>query len=709
MLNEYKQDSLRDLIKKFRQSGSNSTGLINKALSDIKKELFASDKNVKVHALQKLIVLYLYNYDIKWASFNTMEILSTCGAPGKRYGYFIGQMQIKNNTDFLQLIPNQIRIDLKSQNFNYINSALNFVNGVMNPQLANEITKDLEMLLNVNNNHLRKKLIVSLSLCAEKFLISGSSRFWEDLVIKFVTILSQKDVANGVAIVIISCIQKICRNYPDKCITVLISLMNYFTKCEINWNLIKVIDIFAMLFQYENKFTKKKEFIKIIADQLGKTKSKSVEAQLVQLVITNFDVKTNPSVGELIENCEERLKKLLFSQDNNLLIKSLRILKELFKHNRLVAANYLNEILKILDMNSNVNNNKNIQIECLEIINLSVSKENYRKISDYLFDLIPKLGTKAILTILEICTYDSYSRLDSKDNFFWFLEILFKIAENQFEKEAELRVSYIIRDICQRIEILRETTSEKSFTLLQSLVNKIQEKYTDEESQKKKISFLEINNELFTEEVTKKHADTLITVICFVIGEYTPVDENSLIPKHDFMMKALLGLKAVKEYYFIPFANCLIKLFMKLLSTGRQIDESICEALDKFIDYQSNFLDLENLEMNIIMKNMIKLIKDKPNDLKSISSTFFNFKMTPLSDKAQAMVIPSRDLDLNVCFQINDDELNVTPIGKKGNLNSTEISTGDLNSTSTVYNLSQGMDDSDNLIFVDKNLYTPGK
>jgi hypothetical protein len=162
-------------------------------------------------------------------------------------------------------------------------------------------------------------------------------RYWDDLIIKFISMLNGKELTNGIAICIISSIQKICSKYPDRCITVFVELMNYFTKCEINWNLIKIVDIFGMLFTYEKKFTKKKEFIKIISEQLSKTKSKSVEVQLVKLVISNFDVSTNPTASELFQNCEERLKNLLFFNDNNLVIISLRILKDLFKINKLLS------------------------------------------------------------------------------------------------------------------------------------------------------------------------------------------------------------------------------------------------------------------------------------------------------------------------------------------------------------------------------------
>ena len=68
MLNEYKQESLRDLITKSRKT-TNLSSMMNKALNEIKKELVSTDKNVKVHAIQKLI--FFYTKKTKCTVFNT--------------------------------------------------------------------------------------------------------------------------------------------------------------------------------------------------------------------------------------------------------------------------------------------------------------------------------------------------------------------------------------------------------------------------------------------------------------------------------------------------------------------------------------------------------------------------------------------------------------------------------------------------------------
>ncbi len=489
MLNEYKQESLRDLITRSRNS-NNISVIINSALNTIKKEMQSSDKNTKTHAVLKLMFLYLNNHNIKWAILNTMEVITTCGIKGKRIGYLLAQFQFKNNQEWIFMLPNLIRKDLQSNNNNVISMSLDLVNSIMNPQMANEICKDLEKLLNLNNSNIRKKLVISLTKAAEMLLKSKiNENFWDDFLVKMITLLNNHQNtsnSNTILICVISCIQKVCKSFPQKTITIFIELMNYFSKCEVNWNIIKIIDIFSDLLKFEPRLAKKREFVKLISDKLAVTTSKSVEIQLVKLVINNYDSNINNNLqnisnntsSELFFNCEERLKCLLYFNDNNLVLVALRILRDFFNKNRVISNNYLNDLIKIVE-NSNC---KTLQEECLDIIYLCVTKQNYKAIVEKLLNIIIVLGNKAINTILNICIFDNYSRLETKEDFIWFLNILFDLGKNEFLKNElkdslenvnnnssnsneEMKISHTIRDISQRIIILREYILHKSLDI----------------------------------------------------------------------------------------------------------------------------------------------------------------------------------------------------------------------------------------------------
>jgi hypothetical protein len=687
------------LISKSRGNQNIST-IINKALNEIKKELVSSDRNVKIHAIQKLLFLYLNHYDIKWASFQTLEILATCGAPGKRNGYTIGQLQYKNSPDYLMLIPQLIRKDLMSQNFNFINSALNFLNGSMDLSLAKELLPDLEKLLNLSNNLIRKKLVLALTKASEKILDNKMGDYWDDLAVKLMAILADKSLTSGLAICIISSIQRVCSNYPQRCMTVFVELMNYFTKCEVNWNLIKIIDIFSMLFTYEKKFTKKKDFVKIFSEQLSKTKSKSVEVQLVKLIITHFDVTTNPAAHELIQNCEERLKTLLFFHDNNLVLISLRILKDLFNKKKITNHTYLNDILKILDSYSQIERlNKNIQLECLEIINLLVSQENYKKIVEHLFSLKDQLGSKMISTILDICTFDTYSRLTAKEEFIWFIDILFSLAESDFGKSTEAKISFVIRDIAQRIDDLRPLIVEKSFNLISLLIQRLTKEKEEDQTQQGKIIFIG-KSDFFSETVKIKNPEKLISVLTFIVGEYSNVEVESLTKILKTLLNYLKENEMAKEQYFLPISHCIIKLLFKSYTIISLSDDSMKESLEKFekvIDYKSNFGQLDILEMNKVIETIIREMNPQNKLTPSLCSHFFEVALLPIHEKAQTMIHPPKDIE--VCFPLDEEELNVNKNKEETMITDVKCEFNEID-TRQKENIGTG-------IKIDKNIYIP--
>ena len=488
MLNEFKQDTIQDLIRKSRYPETNIKTFISKAINDIKKELQDKDKNIKITATIKLIFLYINYYEIEWASFTTLEVLSTSGTTGKLYGYLIASLQIKNENDYLQLIPNQIKNDLKKENYNNINSTLTFLNNVMNLPLACELLKNIESLLNLNNKLIRKKTIICLTKCCEKFAINNDFTYWEDYYIKLLYLLNDDSKNNliknqGAEICIISSIQRMCYISPEHVINGFVELMNYFLKCDINWNLIKIIDIFNLLFKYEPKFTKKKEFIKILSEQLMKIKSKSVEIALVKLIITNFNPENNKNCIEITQASEEKLKSLLDSSDNNLLILSIKILENL----TLTKKNYITAVYKIVD-----NNNENPYIikECLKFLSDEkvIDKNNYKEIIEKIISVENILQDSVINCIEKIFVKNNFAILSNdKQNILWFIDIVFDIAYKQFTKanyDNENKISNIIKLLIQNTNNINTEINNKCLEYLNKCLsneNQIKKNNTSDE------------------------------------------------------------------------------------------------------------------------------------------------------------------------------------------------------------------------------------
>ena len=659
MMKEFSQESLRDIINKSRTT-TNFSSFINKSLSDLKKELKDTDKNVKVHALTKLIFFYLNNYDLKWSSFNSLEILTTCGVPGKRIGYVVAQLQFKQNKDCLQLLPNLLKREFQSQNNNNINSALNLLNNVCDDIIADNLVDDLEKLLNINNNLIRKKLIISLMKVSEIFLRNKKqNNIWDTLQIKLIDILAKDDVTNGVAICIISAVQKICQKHPDRCVVITMGLIKYFDKCETNWNLIKLIDIFSMLIVHfkmiDNKkdLSKNKNFINIVSNKLLKTKSKSVEIQMIKMVLTHFD-----SSHEIFQTCEERIKALLIFPfpDSNLVIMALRILKELFNTNKIITKNYLSDILKILE---STDKNRIIQSECMDILTLSVDQENFRGIADKMMTLLDSLGNKAVSTIIDICTYNTFSRITGLEVYKWFIDILFTLADKEFGKEYELKISTVIREFTIRArnsEDLMVIITDKAFNLFKELITRIN-MLLNEENQKKKIVFVGENEKFYDTEKIKS-PDTLISVLSFVYGEHAIIEKLSN-ERIDYFL-GLVENNVINENYYIPVVTCAMKLLMKLHMTKYILEdrkEEFTKRLESILSIQNELSELEIVEINILFNNILRSFRNNPKNIANYATNFFGDSFQMLDNNAQASIVLPENFDMNLPFVIDKSEL----------------------------------------------------
>ena len=645
MLKQYNQESLRDIIAKSRKI-KNLSSFISKVTNDIKREISDKDKTVKVHAIQKLIFLYLNNYDIKWANFFTLELLSTCGTIGKRIGHMICQLQYKADPEYIQLLPNLLRKELISNNKQYINFALNTINCICNENLAMELHTDISKLLNLNNSSIRKKLVISMLKIFDYLLLNESNfNLLENILVKFNDFL-EENPSVGVAISIISVIQQICIKYPHKCKLLFIRLLQYFNKCEVNWILIKLLDIFRYFLAVEKNILKQ-DFINIIAAKMEKNKSKSVEVQILKLIITQFNNKS-----ELFKKCEEKLRSLIKEEtDANLVLLGLRLLKELLNKSLLNSSNYLEEVLKNLE-----HIDKYIQYECMDIIALSVDKNNLTRIVDFLLLKFDNLKPKSAQTILELCTFDFYARVD--DNLEWFINVLFIIADKEFgNPENEARVAYVIRDIAQRVESFREYLVEKSFSLFKNFIERsnLVKSVVNEE---KSISFFGQNDKFY--EVEKiRNPDSLTSSLCFVFGEYS---EKNLEEKIKFMLNLFENSKITENNYV-----CLLDSLMKLILRFYKDDKkNFIESADDNFKLKTlyfietcPFNDLEIMEMNYVIKN---LLIQKNQEL---GKSLFSIPLLPLNSKAQDNVHLPKDFNIDECFKVDDNELKLTTIEKK--------------------------------------------
>eukprot|EP00091_Calanus_sinicus_P016524 TRINITY_DN35937_c0_g1_i1.p1 TRINITY_DN35937_c0_g1~~TRINITY_DN35937_c0_g1_i1.p1 ORF type:complete len:109 (+),score=46.82 TRINITY_DN35937_c0_g1_i1:76-402(+) len=79
--------NLTDLVRGIRNNKEGESKYIAQCLEEIKQELRQYNLSVKANAVAKLNYLQMLGYDISWAGFNVIEVMSSTKFTEKRIGY----------------------------------------------------------------------------------------------------------------------------------------------------------------------------------------------------------------------------------------------------------------------------------------------------------------------------------------------------------------------------------------------------------------------------------------------------------------------------------------------------------------------------------------------------------------------------------------------------------------------------------------------
>jgi uncharacterized membrane protein len=81
------QKSLQDLIKGTRQQRKDGSSFLSQAILEIKNELKSNDPHIKAEAVRKITYLQMVGFNVSWASFAVVEVMSQARFAHKRIGY----------------------------------------------------------------------------------------------------------------------------------------------------------------------------------------------------------------------------------------------------------------------------------------------------------------------------------------------------------------------------------------------------------------------------------------------------------------------------------------------------------------------------------------------------------------------------------------------------------------------------------------------
>ncbi len=95
--------NMLDMVKGLRSHKTNESEYINQCLSEIKEEVKSMDKLTKAVAISKLTYLRMLGYDISFAHFNVVEVMSQPSFSDRRLAYLAASLSFTADTDVILL------------------------------------------------------------------------------------------------------------------------------------------------------------------------------------------------------------------------------------------------------------------------------------------------------------------------------------------------------------------------------------------------------------------------------------------------------------------------------------------------------------------------------------------------------------------------------------------------------------------------------
>ncbi|GAA5805666.1 adaptin N terminal region-domain-containing protein [Helicostylum pulchrum] len=638
------EKSLTDLIRGIRANKKNEQKYIAACLQEIRNEVKSNDLDIKSIAVAKLTYLHMLGYDMSWASFHMIEVMSSAKFLHKRTGYLAATLSFQQDTDVLMLTTNLIKKDLASPAPIDIGIALNGLSHIVTPDLARDLCPDLVSMLNHSRPYIRKKVVLVLY---KVFL-----KYPEALRLSFPRLKEKlEDPDPSVVSAVISVVCELARKNPKNYLSLAPQLFKLLTTSSNNWMLIKIIKLFASLTPLEPRLIKK--LLPPLASLIQTTLAMSLLYECIYTVITGgFLEAAGDSGNALAATCTNKLRKFLEDPDQNLKYVGLLAMSKLLVTHPKLVSEHKDLILECID-----DEDISIRLRSLDLVVGMVNRKNVVEIVKRLITHImpksspesslhdpstifdPVYRTDIINRIIFICSQNHYNHIN---DFEWYITVLVGITYAAGVNVGDALTNQLM-DVSVRVKSVREFSVSQMYNLLQDK------------------RFLE----------TAKKRDSNIEVLsaaAWICGEYCNYLQD--IPS---TLECLLTPQVTKLPVKVQtiYVHSVIKIYAYWTSelTSQWNPElqrefiKVTNVMYEKMDMFTHSTDLEVQERAYDVKSLFKIILDSvdnptvdanevPLVLEGLPDLFFIYELNPVAPKAQTKVPIPEGLDLDAW--IND-------------------------------------------------------
>uniref|UniRef100_A0A2M4BBA4 AP-3 complex subunit delta n=1 Tax=Anopheles marajoara TaxID=58244 RepID=A0A2M4BBA4_9DIPT len=450
--------NLTDLVRGIRNNKDNEAKYIAQCIEEIKQELRQDNINVKSNAVAKLTYLQMCGYDISWAGFNIIEVMSSNRFTCKRIGYLAASQCFHPDSELLMLTTNMIRKDLSSTNQYDAGVALSGLSCFISTDLSRDLANDIMTLMSSTRPYLRMKAVLMMY---KVFL-----RYPEALRPAFPKLKEKlEDPDPSVQSAAVNVICELARKNPKNYLSLAPIFFKLMTTSTNNWMLIKIIKLFGALTPLEPRLGKK--LIEPLTNLIHSTSAMSLLYECINTVIAVLISISSgmPNHSASIQLCVQKLRILIEDSDQNLKYLGLLAMSKILKTHPKSVQTHKDLILACLD-----DKDESIRLRALDLLYGMVSKKNLMEIVRRLLGHMERAEGSSyrdelLFKVIEICSQGSYQYVT---NFEWYLTVLVElILLESGSKHGQLIAAQLL-DVAIRVQAVRSFAVNEMATLLAS-------------------------------------------------------------------------------------------------------------------------------------------------------------------------------------------------------------------------------------------------
>ncbi|ODM17127.1 hypothetical protein SI65_07526 [Aspergillus cristatus] len=554
----------------------------------------------KATALLKIIYLEMFGYDMSWASFHVLEVMSSTKYLQKRVGYLGAMQSFRSDTEVLMLATNLLKKDIGSSNIPNMSLPMVTLPHVITPSLSMSLLPDILSRLSHSHVMIRKKAVVCLYRLALVYP-EALKLAWPKIKERLMD--DQEDGSVTTAVINVVC--ELGWRRPHDFLPLAPRLFDLLVEGGNNWMAIKIIKLFATLTPLEPRLVRK--LLRPLTNLIQTTTAMSLlyecingviqGVKYVALLAFNRIVTTHPV---LVSMQQDVILECLEDADVSIRLQALELATGMVSSETLQPI--VSRLVKQL-------NDAFVPLSEQSPGEGQLTMRDKNGISEqsagsYSHCLPPEYKIEVLHRIVDICSYNNYSGLP---DFEWYIDILVQLVKHVPPEdiggyyryttnpvsEIACRLGSEIRNIAVRVRNVRMEATRAAESLVL------------------------IHNDKSASLRRTTASDSIMSSLAWVVGEYA---EHLLYPGQTLQSlidttNALLPARTLSVYL-----QAIPKLLVHLTSNGNSWDDSqksetslLLARIIDFLEALASHPDLDVQERAIEFLEILRLAAEAVN------------------------------------------------------------------------------------------------